>query len=218
MGTGMRRIDTLDDIGEGLRQLAKADPRLAPVVARVPDVPLRRVPAGFPSLCSIITSQQVSLASAAAIFGRFSKLLDPLTPAAVLAAEDAVFREAGQSRAKQATLLAIAAEVAERGLDLDALCALDPEEATARLTAIRGVGPWTAELYLLFAAGHPDIFPSGDVALRTAAGEAFGLPERPADRALRLMSADWQPERSIAARLLWAYYAGRHKRDAMPVL
>ena len=110
------------------------------------------------------------------------------------------------------------AELARAG-ELRAVWIPEPaDEAIREMTDLKGVGLWTAEVYLLFAAGHPDIFPSGDVALRTAAGEAFGLSERPADKALRLMAVNWRPERSIAARLLWAYYAGRHKRDAMPVL
>ena len=110
------------------------------------------------------------------------------------------------------------AEACVGGLDLGRTATLPADEAIRQMTALKGIGLWTAEVYLLFAAGHPDIFPSGDVALRTAAGEAFGLTERPADKALRLMSLDWRPQRSIAARLLWAYYARRHKRDAMPVL
>jgi DNA-3-methyladenine glycosylase II len=217
MGIELRRIETLDDIGEGLAELGRIDPRLAPVIARAGEVPLRRVPAGFASLCSIITSQQVSLASAAAIFGRFSKLLDPLTPAAVLAAEDAVFRESGQSRAKQATLLAIAYEIVERGLDLDALCAADPAEATAKLTAIRGIGPWTAELYLLFAAGHADIFPAGDVALQVAVAEGLGLESRPGVKQLYAMAESWSPWRGVAARLFWALYREMKGREAVPV-
>jgi len=213
----LRRIETLDDVGAGLRELATIDPRLAPVIARAGEVPLRRTPAGFSSLCSIIVSQQVSRASADAIFGRLAALLDPLTPEAILASGDELFRQAGLSRPKQATLIAIAAEVAERGLDLDALCGLDPLEATERLTAIRGVGPWTAEIYLLFAAGHPDIFPAGDLALQIAAAEGLRLEARPGAKELYRIAESWAPWRGVAARLFWAFYREMKGREALPV-
>lgn len=213
----LRRIETLDDIAEGLNELARIDPRLAPVIARAGEVPLRRTPAGFASLCSIIVSQQVSRASADAIFARLAALLDPLTPQAILASGDDLFRRAGLSRPKQATLLAIAAEVEERGLDLEALCGLDPHVATGRLTAIRGVGPWTAEIYLLFAAGHPDIFPAGDLALQIAAAEGLGLEARPGAKPLYAMAESWAPWRGVAARLFWAFYREMKGREAVPV-
>lgn len=212
----MRRIESLDDIAEGLAALVRADPRLAPAAARAGEVPLRRTPPGFASLAAIVVSQQVSRASADAIFGRLTRLLDPLTPQAVLARGEAPLREAGLSRPKQATLLAVAAEVAANGLDLDALCGLDPAEAMARLTAIHGVGPWTAEIYLLFSAGHPDIFPAGDLALRIAAAEALGLDARPSARQLYAMAESWSPWRGVAARLLWAYYRETRGRDGAP--
>lgn len=212
----MRRIESLDDIAEGLAALIRADPRLAPAAARAGEVPLRRTAPGFASLAAIVVSQQVSRASADAIFGRLTRLLDPLTPQAVLARGEAPLREAGLSRPKQATLLAIAAEVAANGLDLDALCGLDPAEAMARLTAIHGVGPWTAEIYLLFSAGHPDIFPAGDLALRIAAAEALGLDARPSARQLYAMAESWSPWRGVAARLLWAYYREMRGRDGAP--
>jgi len=210
----LRRIESLDDIAEGLAALIRADPRLAPAAARAGEVPLRRTAPGFASLAAIVVSQQVSRASADAIFGRLTRLLDPLTPQAVLARGEAPLREAGLSRPKQATLLAIAAEVAANGLDLDALCGLDPAEAMARLTAIHGVGPWTAEIYLLFSAGHPDIFPAGD--LRIAAAEALGLDARPSARQLYAMAESWSPWRGVAARLLWAYYREMRGRDGAP--
>jgi len=212
----LRRIESLDDIAEGLAALIRADPRLAPAAARAGEVPLRRTAPGFASLAAIVVSQQVSRASADAIFGRLTRLLDPLTPQAVLARGEAPLREAGLSRPKQATLLAIAAEVAANGLDLDALCGLDPAEAMARLTAIHGVGPWTAEIYLLFSAGHPDIFPAGDLALRIAAAEALGLDARPSARQLYAMAESWSPWRGVAARLLWAYYREMRGRDGAP--
>lgn len=211
----MRRIATLDDIAEGLDALVGIDPRLAAVRMRAGDIPLRRSAPGFASLASIVTGQQVSTASAAAIFGRFTALLDPLTPEAVLGADDAVFRAAGQSRPKQKTLLAVARAVRD-GLDLDHLCNLDAAEAIARLTAVPGIGQWTAEVYLLFAAGHVDIFPARDVALQSAVGHAFGIDPRPGEKALIALAESWAPWRGVASRLFWAYYRETRGREGVP--
>jgi DNA-3-methyladenine glycosylase II len=210
----MRRIDTPADITRGLDGLCRADPRLIAVRERAGTVPLRRVAPGLKSLCSIVIGQQVSTASAAAIFSRFAALFDPLTPDAVLASPVGAFRQAGLSAAKTRTVLALA-RAAKDGLDLDALAAADAPEAVARLTALPGVGPWTAELYLLFAAGHPDIFPCRDVALQIAVGEAFGLTARPGEKALALIAGPWAPWRGVAARLFWAYYRAVRGREGV---
>ncbi len=210
----MRRIDCADDIEEGLEALCGADPRLKDVRRIAGDVPLRRSPPGYESLASIIVSQQVSKASASAIFGRLTGLVDPLTPQAILTADETMFREAGLSRPKQRTLLAIARAVVEDGLDLTGLCAADADDAMAQLTAISGIGPWTAEVYLLFAAGHPDIFPAKDVALQAAVADAFGHDARPTDKQLYRIAEDWTPWRGVASRLFWAYYRETRGREA----
>lgn len=212
----MRPIESLDDIAEGLNALARQDRRLRPVIARAGAVPLRRSRPGFASLASIIVAQQVSKASADAIFGRLAGLLDPLTTDAVLAADETVFRAAGLSRPKQATLVAIA-EAETAGLGLEGLCALPAGEAIARLTAIRGVGPWTAEVYLLFSGGHPDIFPARDVALQASVHEALGLDARPSEKALAAIAESWAPWRAVAARLFWAHYAAIRGREGAPL-
>jgi len=212
----MRKIAGPDDIEEGLDALCADDPRLAAVRALAGAVPLRLAEPGFASLASIIVSQQVSRASADAIFGRFARLLDPLTPQAVLAADDGLFRAAGFSRPKQRAMVSAAAAAAA-GLDLAHLCSLPAEEAVSRLTSVPGIGPWTAEVYLLFAAGHPDIFPARDVALQSAVGHALELPARPAERALSAIAESWSPWRGVAARLFWAYYREMRGRDAAPV-
>jgi len=206
---------TGDDISEGLAALASIDPRLEAVIERAGEVPLRLSEPGFGSLVSIIISQQVSRASADAILGRFTLLLDPLTPQAVLAASEAAFREAGLSRPKQRTVLALAAAVRD-GLDLNGLLQLDAETAMRRLTGVSGIGPWTAECYLLFAAGHPDIFPAKDVALQSAVGHALGIERRPGDKALAGLAESWSPWRGVAARLFWAYYREMRGKDAAP--
>lgn len=213
----MRRIADLDDIAEGLDALERLDVRLAAVRAAAGAVPLRLSEPGFRSLASIIVSQQVSTASAAAIFGRLSGLVDPLTADALLAADPAMFRQAGLSGAKERALVSVALAVRD-GLDLHHLCSLDAEEALTRLVAVRGIGPWTAQIYLLFCAGHPDIFPAGDVALQSAVGHALGLESRPDERRLAELARAWSPWRGVAARLFWAYYRALKGREVAPTV
>lgn len=211
----MQRIVTPEHVKQGLDALCALDLRLEAVRGRAGEVPLRLSEPGFRSLASIIVSQQVSRASADAIFGRLTVLLDPLTPEAVLAASEGVFREAGLSRPKQRGLLAAAQAVLD-GLDLHHLCSLDAEDAIAALTAVPGIGAWTAEVYLLFAAGHPDIFPARDVALQSAVGHALGIDPRPPEKALIALAESWSPWRGVASRLFWAYYRELKGRDAVP--
>jgi DNA-3-methyladenine glycosylase II len=213
----MQRIETLDHVHLGLDALCAADARLLRVREMAGEVPLRLSEPGFRSLASIIVSQQVSRASAAAIFGRLTRLVDPLDAEGMLAADEEIFREAGLSRPKQRTLLALAAAVAHGGLDLEGLCGVDPTSSMQRLTAVHGVGAWTAEVYLLFAAGHPDIFPARDVALQTAVGHALGIDPRPGEKALIKLAESWSPWRGVAARLFWAYYRETRGRDAAPL-
>ena len=214
----MRRIETLDDIEAGLEALLLADARLAAVRERAHAVPLRRTAPGFESLASIVVAQQVSVASAAAIWARFRQVVDPLTPENYIACGEEAWRAAGLSRPKQATLLAVSSALADGALDLHGLCDLPAQEAIDRLTAIKGIGPWTAEGYLLFAAGHPDVFPAGDVALQAAVGHAFAHAARPDAAALRALAEGWSPWRGVAARLFWSYYAAIKGREATPVL
>lgn len=212
----MRRISTLDDIAAALDALCVLDPRLKKVRAVAGDVPLRLSEPGFASLASIVVSQQVSRASADAIFGRLTKLVDPLTPEALLAAGEHVFREAGLSRPKQRAMLAVATAVRD-GLDLNRLCGLDAQAAIGEMTAVSGIGPWTAEVYLLFSAGHPDIFPARDVALQSAVGHALGIDPRPGEKALVRLAESWSPYRGAASRLFWAYYRQTRGKDGAPL-
>jgi DNA-3-methyladenine glycosylase II len=178
-------------------------------------VPLRLSSPGFSSLVSIIVSQQVSRASADAILGRLLALVEPLTADTVLLSEADIFRRAGLSRPKQAALLALAQAV-QGGLDLDGLCERDAGAAIAELTAVPGIGPWTAEVYLLACAGHPDVFPARDVALQSAVGAALGIAPRPGEKALTAIAESWAPWRAVAARLFWAYYRQIKGREAAP--
>ena len=211
----MRRIDRIEDVEEGLEALCRADPRLAAIRSRAGPLPLRRTQPGFASLASVIVSQQVSRASADAIFGRLTRLVDPLTPDAIAALDDSVFREAGLSRPKQKGLVAAALAVRD-GLDLAALEALPAEAAIARLVAVPGIGPWTAEVYLLFAVGHADVFPARDLALQVAVGHALGLEGRPDARTVARLAESWSPWRGVAARLFWSFYREIRGRDAAP--
>lgn len=211
----MRRITNLNDVNFGLDALCAIDPRLEAVRGMAGEVPLRLTEPGFASLASIIVSQQVSTASAKAIFGRLSALVDPLTPQGLLGAGEEMFRAAGLSRPKQRTLVAVAQAAAD-GLDLDGLCRLDAEQAMSAMIAIPGIGPWTAEVYLLFAAGHPDIFPARDVALQSAVGHALGIDPRPGEKALIRLAESWAPWRGVASRLFWAYYRQTRGRDGAP--
>lgn len=212
----MRPIRSEADIADAIGRLLTIEPTFALVVEAAGPVPLRRLQTGYEGLAGIVVSQLVSRAAADAIWGRLRALLGTVTPDAVLGRSVEELRSVGLSGAKEATLRSLAG-ACRNGLDLERTADLPAEAAIREMTGLKGIGLWSAEVYLLFAAGHADIFPSGDVALRSAAGEVFGLAERPTDKALRLMSLDWRPERSIAARLLWAYYGRRHKRDAIPV-
>lgn len=214
----MRRIDSLDDIEAGLEALLAADARLAVIRAVAHAVPLRRSSPGFESLASIIVAQQVSTASAAAIWARFKQVVDPLTPENYIASGEEAWRLAGLSRPKQRALLCVSEAVTGGTLDLHGLCDLPAQQAIEALVAIKGIGVWTAEVYLLFAAGHPDVFPAGDVALQAAVGHALGHEKRPDAVALRALAEAWSPWRGVAARLFWAYYAAIKGREAAPLL
>lgn len=211
-------IDTLADLERALAALVSADPRLVPVAARAGTLPLRRSPPGFASLASIIVSQQVSKASADAIFGRLASLQVLHDPCKFLAHDPEPLLAAGLSRPKLKTLIAAASACAEGQLDLLHLCGLPADKAIASLTGISGIGPWTAEVYLLFAAGHPDIFPAGDIALQNAWQMIFATNTRPSAKELAVLTQVWSPWRGTAARLLWAYYgAMKGMKDKSPV-
>jgi DNA-3-methyladenine glycosylase II len=207
----MRTLDTEADLEEGLAHLAAADPRLRPVIEAAGRLPVRRAPAGFEGLSRIVVSQQLSVASADAIWRKLVLAVPSLTPEAILAAPDVTLRGAGLSAGKMATLRAVAA-AAVAGLDLGGLAARPAEEAHAALTVVKGIGPWTADIYLLFCIGHADVFPAGDLALRKAMGAAIGAATLPTVAEAATIAEAWSPWRGVAAILFWAYYrtlAGR---------
>lgn len=189
------------DHSAAIVHLSAADPVLADLIAQIGQCDLRPTGHSFATLADAIVAQQISVKAAAAIMGRFVAALGELTPGAVLAAGDETLRAAGLSGQKARYLRDLAGHAVAG--DLERLPALDDEEAIAVLTAIRGVGRWTAEIYLLFALGRPDVLPADDLGLRYAARQLYALAEPPTAAALRILGEPWRPYRSIAAWYLW---------------
>jgi DNA-3-methyladenine glycosylase II len=210
-------IRTEAELAAALPMLLAADPRLRAVLDTVGVVPLRRRPDGFAGLAAVVVAQQLSTASANAIFGRLSAALDPLEPAAMLRARPARLARIGLSAAKIRTLKAIARAVETDTIDLAALSTMPADEAHRALVAMHGIGPWTADTYLLLCLGHADAWPAGDVALQEAVRIAFALDARPTTEAMGPIAEAWRPRRGVAARLLWAYYRILKRRDPVPV-
>jgi DNA-3-methyladenine glycosylase II len=213
-----RPIDTEADIAAGLDALIAVDPRLAAVAAVAGPLPLRRRPGGFAGIAGIVVSQQLSTASASAIWGRLAAAYDPFTPQTLIKARADRLARLGLSRPKIRALKEIARAVAGGVLDCEALPDMPADAAHQALCAIHGIGPWTADIYLLFCLGHPDARPAGDLALQEAARLAFRLPARPSTKQINVLAEPWRPWRGVAARLLWAYYRATKQRDAIPVL
>jgi DNA-3-methyladenine glycosylase II len=211
------RLDSPEALARHLAALLERDPGLAEIADRAGAFEVRRSPPGFGGLARIITGQQVSTASADAIWSRFSILPGALDPEGYLLLGEAVVRGAGQSGAKFRTLRGLAEALTAGTFDFAHLADLPAEEAIAALTRLKGIGPWTAELYLMFSAGHPDIFPAGDVALQRAVQWGFGLDDKPPVRDLIDMSRRWSPHRSTAALLLWRFYRAVRNREGISV-
>jgi DNA-3-methyladenine glycosylase II len=211
------RIDTEADIAAGLDALVAADPRLSEVAAVAGTLPLRRRPGGFTGIASIVVSQQLSTASASAIWGRLAAAYDPFTPQTLIRARADRLGRLGLSRPKIRALKEIARAIAGGVLDCEALPDMPADAAHKALCAVHGIGPWTADIYMLFCLGHPDTWPAGDLALQEAARLAFGLLERPNVKQITVLAEPWRPWRGVAARLLWAYYRAIKRRDSVPI-
>ncbi len=201
-----RLIDTLDDLRHGITRLGELEGRFADVHAATGDPPLRREAGGFASLIGMIVYQHVSLTSAGATWARLEERTGPVSPSSIAALDEQALRDTGLTFAKARSCLAIAEQIVDGRFDLEALTALEDGPARKALIALPGIGPWTAELYLLTCLGRPDAWPGGDVALRSAAQDVFTLPERPDTAAMEILAEPWRPWRAVAARLLWAYY------------
>jgi DNA-3-methyladenine glycosylase II len=204
-------------LAAALAELATRDADLARAIAEVGPPAPRSRPAGFASLLDIVLAQQVSTASYRAIAQRLVAAIGAVTPAGILALGEAELRAVGFSRPKTTYARGIAEAVGEGRLDLDAVARLDDEAAVAELVKLKGVGRWTAEIYLMFCLGRPDVLPAGDLALCEAARLVKGRRRRPDEAALRRMGKPWQPWRSVAARLLWHYYAVKVRRAVAPL-
>lgn len=205
----IERIDTEAQLAQAARHLVALEPRFAPVLEAGP-LPLRRRADGFEALLSAIVSQQVSVASAAAIWARVEAA--GLARASAMArATDEDLRAVGLSRPKQRYARALA----QADLDYDDLREASSDEVIATLVALPGIGLWTAEIYAKFALGHADVFAAGDLALQEAARGMFDLPARPSEKELRAMAQAWSPVRAVAARALWVYYRLEKDREGI---
>ncbi len=205
-----RIIETDADVHEGMLALSAMCPRMKAAYALTGPLPLRRRADGFAQVLSAIVGQQVSVASAAAVWSRI-EAAGFNTPAAVLAASDDELRAVGLSRQK----VIYARELSLADIDYIALRDMSDEAVIKTLVAVKGIGPWTAEVYAMFSLGRADVFVPGDLAMQEAAGSLYDLPERPKEKAFREMADAWAPWRAVAARLLWAYYAYEKDRDGI---
>ena len=216
--TGMPdQLHTDADLDAALRKLVRADPRLQTALDHAGRPALRRREAGLAGLAAIVCAQQLSTASASAIFGRLRAAFDPFHHDALRKARATKLARLGLSAAKIKTLKSIAAEIARGRLDLDALARSDADEAHRTLTALHGIGPWTADIYLLFCLGHADAWPAGDLALQEAARMVFKLRKRPTTKKMIAMAEIWRPWRGVAGHVLWNYSRYTKKRDPVPV-
>lgn len=191
------------------------DPRLAGIERAAGPLPWRVRPRGFAGLLQAITGQQISNQAASAIWRRVAVLPGALTPAGMLALAPEALLGAGFSRPKLGHAHSLARAYVEGRLDDDALDGMDDAAAIATLVAVPGLGPWTAEVYLLFALQRVDVFPAGDIAIAGAAADLFGLGARPSPVALRALAESWRPHRALAARLLWHHWRFRTGRPSM---
>jgi DNA-3-methyladenine glycosylase II len=209
------RLDSVAAIAGHIDLLAGIDPRLAVVRDFAGPVQPRIAQSGFAGMAKVITGQQVSVASASAIWGRFEQLPGALDPVTYLTLSEEQVRATGFSGGKFRTVRAIAEAMVAGTLDFDHLETLPAEEAVRYLVAHKGIGPWTAEVYLMFCAGHPDVFPAGDLALLKAVQHGLGLDARPTIKDMIGIAAGWTPHRSAAALLFWRYFAVLRDREGI---
>ena len=197
---------TEESLVRGIRLLARRDPDLAKIITDWGPPPIWARPPGFPTLLLIILEQQVSLASARAAFARLEATIGPVTPRGLLTLDDAALKKVGFSRQKTAYARHLASAIVSRRFRPAALEGLSDEKARAALIGLKGIGPWSADIYLLMALRRPDVWPKGDLALAVAAQNVKRLASRPTPDELDDLAAPWRPWRAVAARLLWHHY------------
>src|SRR6267154_3730559 len=208
-------LKTQADLDNAVHALVRQDPRLKAILDRTGMPALRQREPGFAGLAAIITGQQVSTASAAAIWGRVSAAFDPFHHDMLRKARADRLGRLGLSAAKIKTLKSLAREIASERLNLDVLANEDADAAHHTLTALHGIGPWTADVYLLFCLGHGDAWPAGDLAVQEAVKIGLGLKTRPTPKQMAPLAEPWRPMRGAAAHLWWSYYRALKKREGV---
>jgi len=208
-------LHTQADLDAALPLLILKDPRLKAVAEKAGAFSLRRRESGFAGLCAIICGQQLSTAAAATIRARLFAAFEPFHHDTVRQARADKLKRLGLSAAKIKSIKEIGKAVAKQHIDLTAVGNMDADVAHAALVALHGVGPWTADIYLLFCLGHADAFPAGDLAVQEATRIAFGLRKRPDAKALAKIAEAWRPWRGVAAHLMWAYYHAVKRREGI---
>ena len=202
----MQTIETSDDIARAVAYLCDREPRFAGIVevCGLPD--LRRGKNGLAGLLDIITNQQISIHAAAAIWRRVEERFAPFDADVMAACPDDDFAACGLSRPKIRTIRAVLEAQRSGHLDFEQLCHLPDDEVTGIMTAISGIGPWSAQIYLLSGLGRADTWPKGDLALQEAARLLFNMKKRPGLARMEKIARKWRPFRAVAARLLWSHY------------
>ncbi len=208
-------LETQPDLENAIRTLVERDPRLKAVLETAGMPTLRRREPGFAGLAHIVCGQQLSTASAAAIWGRLSAAFDPFDHEAVRRARADRLGRLGLSAAKIKTLKHLAREITAQRLNLDVLAEQDADTAHHTLVALPGIGPWTADVYLLFCLGHGDAWPAGDLAVQEGIRIGLGLPARPTEKQMAPLAEAWRPLRGAAAHLWWSYYRAVKKREGV---
>ncbi len=197
---------TADQLKAALDELAAREPGFAEALARTGYPEPRIRPRGYATLLRTIVGQQLSVKAAASIWNKLEAGLGDLTdPGVMLRSDEATLRSFGLSRQKISYAQSLAKLVVKGALNFEAL-PQDDEAAIALLTEVKGIGRWSAEIYLLFAEGRPDIWPAGDLAVQIEIGRLLGLPDRPSERAIRKLAENWRPHRGAAAILAWHHY------------
>ena len=209
------RLQTAEMVASHIDMLVAMDPRIAAVRDFAGPVQPRINPPGFPGMAKVICGQQLSVASAAAIWSRFEQLPGALDPVTYLTLSEEAVRATGFSGGKFRTVRVIAEAMVAGQLDFTHLETLPADAAVAYLVAHKGIGPWTAEVYLMFCAQHPDVFPAGDLALLKAVQHGLGLDARPTIKEMIHIAAAWAPYRSAAALLFWRYFAVMRDREGI---
>src|SRR5437764_8158433 len=208
-------LNSQADLDDAIAALVKQDPRLKPILAATGMPALRQREPGFAGLAHIVCGQQLSTASAAAIWARLSAAFDPFDHEVIRKARAGRLGRLGLSAAKIRTLKFIAREIAAERLNFDVLANEDVDAAHNALTALHGIGPWTADIYLLFCLGHGDAWPAGDLAVQEAVKIGLGLKARPDAKQMVPLAEPWRPMRGAAAHLWWSYYRALRKREGV---